>query len=195
MKQTLIIIGVLIVFALIVGWKMFKESNQYKATAAPVDFHSLSAMTLDGEDYSFEKLRGKKVLIVNTASECGFTPQYSELQKLHEQFGGEEFVILGFPCNDFGKQERGDSDEIGAFCQKNYGVSFQMMEKVSIKGDTHPVYKWLTEAAQNGVSDHTIRWNFHKFTVSENGELVGSYRSAISPLDNSITTFVNTENK
>ena len=195
MKQTLIIISLLIVIALIVGWKMFKESNQYKATAALVDFYSLSAMTLEGEDYNFEKLRGKKVLIVNTASECGFTPQYSELQKLHEEYGSEAFVILGFPCNDFGKQERGDSDEIGAFCQKNYGISFQMMEKVKIKGDTHPVYKWLTEAAQNGVSDHNIRWNFQKFTVSENGELVGSYRSAVSPLDNSITTFVKTENK
>jgi len=195
MKQTLIIIGILIVFALIVGWKMFKESNQYKATVAPVDFYSLSAMTLDGKPYSFDQLKGKKVLIVNTASECGFTPQYSELQKLHEKYGGDEFVILGFPCNDFGKQEKGDSDEIGAFCQKNYGVSFQMMEKVSIKGDTHPVYKWLTETAQNGVNDHNIRWNFHKFTVSENGELVGSYRSAVSPLDYSITTFVKTENK
>jgi glutathione peroxidase len=195
MKTTLIIIAALLILATLVGWNMFKASAQYTAAMAPVDFYSLRATTLDGDDFSFEQLRGKRILIVNTASECGFTPQYAELQKLHEQFSGIDFMILGFPCNDFGKQEKVDSEKIGAFCQKNFGVSFQMMEKVSIKGDTHSVYQWLTKAAQNGVKDHNIIWNFHKFTVSENGELVGSYRSAVSPLDNSIISFVNTKNK
>lgn len=195
MKPTLIIIAVLIIVAGLVSWKMFKGAAQYEAVKAPVDFYGLSATTIEGEVYEFEQMRGKKVLIVNTASECGFTPQYKELQKLHDMYSAEGLVILGFPCNDFGKQEKGNSSEIGAFCQKNYGVTFQMMEKVSIKGDTHPVYQWLMQADQNGVSDHTIRWNFHKFTISENGELVGSYRSAVNPLDNSIISFVNPENK
>lgn len=196
MKMPLILIAVAaVVIIAFTGWNLFKGSNQYETANAPVDFYSLSANTLEGEAFSFEKLRGKKVLIVNTASECGFTPQYKQLQKLYDEYGGEGFEILGFPCNDFGKQEKGGSSEIGAFCQKNFGVTFQMMEKISIKGDTHPVYKWLTSASENGVADHNIRWNFHKFTISEHGELVGSYRSGVNPLDNNIVTFVNTENK
>lgn len=195
MKMPLLIIAAVLVVVLFAGWKMIKGTAQYSPVESPVDFYSLSATTIEGENYSFEQLRGKKVLIVNTASECGFTPQYKELQDLYEKFRGDGFEILGFPCNDFGKQEKGGSDEIGAFCQKNFGVSFQMMEKVNIKDEAHPVYRWLTSAKENGVSDHSIRWNFHKFTISEKGELVGSYRSGVSPLDNNIVTFVNTENK
>ena len=187
--MTFIFIGIVLLALTLVGWKMIKGSSTYRPAKSAVDFYSLSSKTLDGEDYSFAQLKGKKVLIVNTASACGFTPQYKGLQKLHEQYG-ENLVILGFPCNDFGKQERGNHEEIGEFCQKNYGVSFNMMEKVSIKGSNpHPVYKWLMNKSENGVSDHSIRWNFHKFIIDGSGYLVGSFKSGVEPTDNQIISF------
>ena len=112
----------------------------------------------------------KKVLIVNTASECGYTPQYKDLEALYEKYKSKNFVVIGFPCNDFGGQEPGTSNDIKAFCTKNYGVTFQMMEKVSIA--TSPIYKWLTSKAENGVLDATVKWNFNKFLIDEKGQLV-----------------------
>ena len=155
-----------------------------------VDFYSLSAQTLDGETFDFEQLRGKRVLIVNTASECGFTPQYKDLQALWDQSNHEEFIILGFPCNDFGNQESGSADDIKSFCSKNYGVTFQMMEKVSIKGEqVHPVYQWLTQKDQNGNSNANVRWNFCKFAVNEEGQWSASYLMTTSPLSKDIKQF------
>ena len=182
------IIAILAVLAL-AGWTMFKGGTAYTPSESNTDFYSLSCKTIEGNDYDFNQLKGKRVLIVNTASECGFTPQYKGLQKLHEQYG-ESLTIIGFPCNDFGNQESGSSEEINSFCSKNYGVSFQMMEKVSIKGDApHPVYVWLLNKSENGVSDHTLRWNFHKFLIDEDGSLVGSYKSGVKPTDNQIISF------
>ena len=182
------IIAILAVLAL-AGWTMFKGGTAYTPSESNTDFYSLSCKTIEGNDYDFNQLKGKRVLIVNTASECGFTPQYKGLQKLHEQYG-ESLTIIGFPCNDFGNQESGSSEEINSFCSKNYGVSFQMMEKVSIKGDApHPVYVWLLNKSENGVADHTVRWNFHKFLIDENGSLVGSYKSGVKPTDNQIISF------
>ena len=156
----------------------------------PVDFYSLTANTLDGERFDFEQLRGKRVLIVNTASECGFTPQYKDLQALWEQSNQEEFVILGFPCNDFGGQESGSASEIQSFCSKNYGVTFQMMEKVAIKGDNvHPVYQWLTQKEQNGNSNANVRWNFCKFLANDQGQWTASYLMTTSPLTKEIKEF------
>ena len=153
-------------------------------------FYDLSAHTLDGQPFAFEQLRGKRVLIVNTASACGFTPQYEALQSLHEAHGGEDFVILGFPCNGFGKQEPGDAAEIQSFCSVNYGVTFQMMEKVVIKKDgRHPVYQWLLEKELNGVEKHSVRWNFHKFLVDEQGQIVASLASGEDPMGETITEF------
>ncbi|MEJ6499129.1 MAG: glutathione peroxidase [Cryomorphaceae bacterium] len=158
--------------------------------SGPVDFYSLSANTLEGEAFSFEQLRGKRVLIVNTASECGFTPQYKDLQALWEMTDHASFVILGFPCNDFGNQESGTADEIQSFCSKSYGVTFQMMEKVSIKGvNPHPVYQWLTQKEQNGNSDAHVRWNFCKFAVNETGQWNASYLMTTSPLSKDIKSF------
>lgn len=189
MRMTFIIIGIVLLALTLLGWNVIKGSATYSPSKSAVDFYSLSCKTLGGEDYSFSQLKGKKVLIVNTASACGFTPQYKGLQKLHEQYG-ENLVILGFPCNDFGKQESGSHEEIGAFCQNNYGVSFKMMEKVSIKGSNpHPVYKWLMNKPENGVSDHSILWNFHKFIIDGNGSLVGSFKSGVEPTDNQIISF------
>jgi len=183
--------GLLILLAIgLSAWKLHKSSAIYAPQPAMENFHDLSATTLEGAPYSFDQLKGKRVLIVNTASRCGFTPQYADLEQLNKEYGGDDFVILGFPCNQFGRQEPGSSGEIATFCEKNYGVSFQMMEKVDVKGaDAHPVYQWLSEKTRNGVEDHKVAWNFHKFLVDEEGRLVASLRSGVSPLDATIVDF------
>jgi glutathione peroxidase len=183
-------ITVLFLGTVLVAWSIYSGVETYKPMNSSVDFYSLSCKTLDGNDFQFDQLKGKRILIVNTASECGFTPQYKGLQKLHEMYSGDEFVILGFPCNDFGKQESGNAKQIEEFCTANFGVEFQMMEKVKVKGEEkHPVYVWLTSKEENGVSNHSIRWNFHKFAIDEQGNLVGSMRSGVKPLDKVITEF------
>lgn len=172
------------------AWKLYKSSTVYTPKPAMESFYNLNATTLEGAPFDFAQLKGKRVLIVNTASKCGFTPQYADLEKLHDTHGGDSFVILGFPCNQFGRQEPGSSDDIASFCQRNYGVSFQMMEKVDVKGsDAHPVYQWLCEKAKNGADDHKVAWNFHKFLVDEEGRLVASLRSGVSPMDDTIVDF------
>ena len=137
----LLIVGGLFAFNTYKGAIFGGEEHRYAPMMSAMEFHALSATTLDGQDFNFAQLKGKRVLIVNTASRCGYTPQYGKLQSLFDQYGGEDFVILGFPCNQFGRQEPGTAGEIGEFCSKNYGVTFQMMEKVDVKGDNqHPVY-------------------------------------------------------
>lgn len=162
----------------------------FNAMSQSTSFHDLQATTLDGDAFDFQSLKGKRVLIVNTASKCGFTSQYKDLEALHQKHGGENFVILGFPCNDFGNQEPGSAEQIAAFCERNYGVSFTMMEKVHVKGDeVHPVYAWLTQSDLNGVGDHNVGWNFHKFLIDENGLLTASLRSGVGPNSKEILTF------
>lgn len=137
--------------------------------------------SLDGKVIDFSIYKGKKLLIVNTASKCGYTYQYEDLQKLHEDFGNK-VTILGFPANNFLWQEPGSNDEIATFCQRNYGVSFQMFEKISVKGrDKHPLYRWLS-----AKSGETPSWNFCKYIVNENGEVIGFYGPKTNPLDKSI---------
>jgi glutathione peroxidase len=136
-------------------------------------FHDFTVETLDGKRFDLSSLKGKKVLVVNTASKCGLTPQYEDLQKLYQTYGGEKFTIIGFPANNFLKQEPGTNDEIREFCTENYGVTFPMMSKISVKGDDmHPVYKWLTQKSENGVMDSDVKWNFQKYLIDENGKLV-----------------------
>lgn len=187
----LAITSILVLLALgLSAWKLYKSSIVYTPRPAMESFYALNATTLEGAPFDFAQLKGKRVLIVNTASKCGFTPQYAELEELHDTYGGEGFVILGFPCNQFGKQEPGSSDDIASFCQRNYGVSFQMMEKVDVKGsDAHPVYQWLCQKDKNGADDHKVAWNFHKFLVDEEGRLVASLRSGVSPMDATIVDF------
>ena len=153
-------------------------------------FYDLTATTIDGDTYAFSELKGKRVLIVNTASKCGYTPQYEGLQELHNAYGGEDFIILGFPSNDFGFQEPGSEEKIADFCEKNYGVTFQMMSKVktSAKGG-HPVYQWLCNASQNGVSDAKVSWNFNKFLIDENGRWTAHHASRVEPMSAEITSF------
>jgi glutathione peroxidase len=150
-------------------------------------FYDLKALTIDGKEYDFSALKGKKVLIVNTASRCGNTPQYTNLEKLYQKYGGDGFVILGFPANNFLKQEPGTNKEIKEFCRLNYGVTFQMMSKISVKGDDmHTVYKWLTLKEENGVMDSEVRWNFQKYLVDEKGKLVSVVRPKVDPLSDEI---------
>lgn len=145
---------------------------------------------LDGKEINFADFKGKKILIVNTASECGFTPQYADLEKVYEQYK-DKLVVIGFPANNFGGQEPGTNTEIGAFCQKNFGVTFPMAAKVSVKGDdTAPIFKFLTEKELNGVKNTSILWNFTKFLVDENGKLIDTFVSTTNPTDVAITKYL-----
>ncbi|HMI79199.1 MAG TPA: glutathione peroxidase [Ferruginibacter sp.] len=159
----------------------------FSVTASIYDF---KVPSLEGGSIDFAKYKGKKVLIVNTASKCGFTPQYKELQELSEKYK-DKLVVIGFPANNF-NQETGSNAEISEFCKKNYGVTFQMAEKVSVKGaDIHPVFKYLTEeAAKMGIED-PVKWNFTKFLLDEKGKLVGVFPSKVKPSDEAITKLLN----
>jgi glutathione peroxidase len=144
-------------------------------------FYSFKVKTLEGGDFDFASLKGKKVMIVNTASKCGYTPQYADLEELYQQYG-DKLVILGFPANNFMNQEPGSASEIRQFCTENYGVTFQMMDKISVKGnDMHPLYKWLTSKEKNGVMDSEVKWNFQKYLIDENGKLVDVLYSKEKP--------------
>lgn len=144
----------------------------------------------EGKEINFADFKGKKILIVNTASECGFTPQYADLEKLSNEYK-DKLVIVGFPANNFGGQEPGSNVEIGAFCQKNFGVTFPLAAKVSVKGDdTAPIFKYLTEKELNGVKNTTILWNFTKFLVDENGKLIDTFISTTKPTDEAITKYL-----
>jgi glutathione peroxidase len=158
--------------------------------AGPVTIYQFKVPSIEGQTIDFSKFKGKKVLIVNTASKCGYTPQYAELEQLHKAYGSK-LVIVGFPANNFGGQEPGSNAEINDFCQKNYGVSFVMAEKVSVKGtDIHPLFKWLTSKAENGVMDAEIKWNFTKFLLDEKGNLLAVFPSKVKPMGEEITAYL-----
>jgi glutathione peroxidase len=163
-------------------------SNQGNNMSSQLDFYSLKAQTLEGKEVDFSTFKGKKVLVVNTATECGLTPQLEGLQKLHEQYKNQ-LVIVGIPTNDFKGQEPRNNAEIGAFCERNYGVEFIMLEKGTTKGgDKHPVFKWLTEKAYNGKKDSRIWWNFQKYLVDEKGVFVDYFLPITQPDSKRITS-------
>lgn len=152
--------------------------------------HSFSLEAIDGKTINLSQYKGKKILLVNVASACGYTPQYKKLQELYETYG-EKVVVIGIPCNDFGRQESGTNAEIAEFCSSKYAITFPMAAKVSIKGnDQHPLYKWLTNKSENGVMDADVRWNFNKFLLDENGKLIEHFGSGVSPLDEKITKWL-----
>ena len=156
---------------------------------APSSVYDFKLKSIDGEDFNLAKYHGKKVLIVNTASKCGFTKQYAELQKLAEQYKGK-VVVVGFPANNFGQQEPGSAIEIKTFCEKNYGVTFPLSTKVSVKGDDiDPLFKYLTEAPNPDFTGE-IKWNFEKFLIDENGKLIHRFRSATTPLSPELTKYL-----
>ena len=143
---------------------------------------------IDGNTIDFSKFKGKKILIVNTASKCGYTKQYAELEELYEKYK-DKLVVIGFPANNFGGQEPGTNAEIKEFCTGTYNVTFPMAAKISVKGDDiHPLYQWLTSKAKNGVLDAEIKWNFNKFLLNEKGELVAYFPSKVTPLSEEITS-------
>lgn len=144
-------------------------------------FFQFTVNSLEGKPVSLEQYKGKKIIVLNVASKCGFTPQYADWEKFYEA-NKDKFVILGFPCNDFMSQEPGSAEDIAEFCQKNYGVSFPMFEKVHVKGDSiAPLYKWLTDPAQNGWNSQEPTWNFCKYVINEKGELTHFFASKVKP--------------
>ena len=153
-------------------------------------FYDFKVKTLEGNDFDFSSLKGKKVMIVNTASKCGFTPQYKDLQEVYEKYR-DNFVIIGFPANNFASQEPGTAAEIRKFCTENYGVTFPMMEKISVKGnDMAPLYQWLTSKAKNGVMDSEVKWNFQKYLIDENGKLVDVVYSKDKPTSDKVIAWI-----
>jgi glutathione peroxidase len=161
---------------------LFLHLGNANLSAQQKTLYDFNANTINGEPFDFSSLKGKKVMIVNTASECAFTPQFRKLQELYEEYGGDDFEIIGFPCNDFGSQDPAENDVIYDFCTKEYGVTFTMMEKISIKGeDEHPLYKWLTNSEENGQLDAKVIWNFQKFLIDGNGKVVDSFAPITSP--------------
>jgi glutathione peroxidase len=164
------------------GILVYENKDNVKASQ---DFYSLKATQNNGEEISFEKFRNKKVLIVNLASLCGYTPQYEELQKLYER--AENLIILGFPANNFGSQEPGSDKEISNFCKLNYGVTFPLFKKNDVTGnDKQPVYQWLTDKNKNGWNDEEPKWNFYKYLVNEKGNLQKVFSSAVAPMNISL---------
>jgi glutathione peroxidase len=158
---------------------------------AQTGFYDFTVKDISGEDYPLSQLKGKKVLVVNTASKCGLTPQYEGLQELYETHGGDDFVIIGFPANNFAKQEPGSNEEIATFCQKNYGVTFPMMSKISVKGDDqHPLYQWLTSKSANGLEDSKVTWNFQKYMIDEKGQLVGHFSPRTKPDNEELVNWI-----
>ena len=154
--------------------------------SAKKSIYDIEINSLQGKPINLSLFKGKKILFVNVASKCGFTPQYKELQKLHNIYE-ESLVVIGVPCNQFGKQEPGNSSEISEFCQVNYGVSFLITEKISVKGkEQHPLYSWLTNKNENGRKNSSVKWNFQKYLLNEDGELIDYYYSMTSPTSSKI---------
>ena len=171
----------ILAFAVVSCFACQQNQAQNKASKAPTqknekmakeNIYQFKVKDLAGNDFDFATLKGKKVLIVNTASKCGLTPQYKDLQAIYDQYKDKGLVVVGFPANNFASQEPGSNEEIGAFCQQNYGVTFPMMEKISVKGDDmNEVYKYLTQKSKNGLQDSEVEWNFQKYLINEKGEL------------------------
>jgi glutathione peroxidase len=194
MKQkTILLMSILYAILSIFGCKQIKSKPDIIMPEGTQNFYDYTSQTpnakvklIDGSDIDLSKYKGKKVLIVNTASQCGYTPQYKELQELYEKYG-DKLVILGFPANNFGSQEPGSNEEIEKFCKENYSVTFPMFQKISVLGDDmHPLYKWLTNKELNGWNDQQPKWNFNKYLIDEEGNLLKYYSSAVKPMDKEI---------
>ncbi|MFD2719675.1 glutathione peroxidase [Hymenobacter monticola] len=173
--------------------KVLKKTGQ---APAPVSFYELASQLSNGQELPFAQLKGKKVLLVNTASNCGYTNQYAELQQLAERFP-DQLLVLGFPANDFAEQEKDDDHTISQFCQVNFGVSFPLMKKSVVvkQAAQNPVYQWLTNARQNGWNEQAPDWNFSKYLISEDGQLTHYFGPAVSPLSEDITAGITTQRR
>ena len=166
--------------------KTLTITNKSSKMSSKKSIYDIEINSLQGKPINLSLFKGKKILFVNVASKCGFTPQYKELQKLHNLYE-ESLVVIGVPCNQFGKQEPGNSTEINEFCQVNYGVSFLITEKISVKGnEQHPLYSWLTNKNENGRKNSSVKWNFQKYLINEDGDLIDYYFSMTSPTSSKI---------
>ena len=192
MRKLVLIFGLSLLFSC-------KNQAQEAAVVKPLNTNTMSKETiysykvndLSGNEFDFASLKGKKILIVNTASKCGLTPQYKDLEAIYEKYKSNNFVIVGFPANNFAAQEPGTSKEISEFCQKNYGVTFPMMEKVSVKGgDMCAVYQFLTQKSKNGLQDSEVEWNFQKYLINEKGELEKVILPQVLPTDATIVDWI-----
>ena len=167
--------------------KKAKTESKKQPTRDMATIYDIAINSLQGEPIELSRFRGKKMLFVNVASECGFTKQYKDLQKLSDAYP-EALVVIGVPCNQFGQQEPGDSEQIQSFCKRNFGVTFLLTEKIKVKGsDQHALYKWLTSKDLNGKKSSSVKWNFQKYLVDENGNLIVYYFSITKPLSTKIT--------
>jgi len=176
---------------MIITAMLFAATFANAQNSAKKTFYDYTVTTIDGEQFPLSQLKGKKVLVVNTASKCGNTPQYEDLENLYQTYGGEKFTIIGFPANNFMSQEPGTNDEIKQFCTSKYGVTFPMMSKISVKGsDIAPLYKWLTSKEENGVMDAPVKWNFQKFMIDENGNLAGMVAPSENPMTDKIVNWI-----
>lgn len=180
-----IFLAVLMIFSTMIG------QAQTKTKKMDQSIYQFKVEDLYGKPFDFASLKGKKVLIVNTASKCGLTPQYKDLESIYDNFKNQNFVVIGFPANNFASQEPGTNEEIGAFCQKNYGVTFPMMSKISVKGsDMAPIYQFLTQKSKNGLQDSEVEWNFQKYLIDENGHLVKVVKPETLPSDESVISWI-----
>jgi glutathione peroxidase len=178
------------ILSMISGLFGCKTNTRPANVASKTSFYELETVSLSGDTIRFDQFKGKKVLLVNTASKCGFTPQYAELEQLHRQYR-ESLVVIGFPANNFMNQEPGSTEDIAEFCEVNYGVSFLMSDKVSVKGsDMHPVFQWLSQKDKNGWNSNSPSWNFQKYIVDEKGELKGVFAPNVKPLDDKIVSLI-----
>jgi glutathione peroxidase len=174
---------VLLISALLVSVPVMSQAHK--------TLYDFTVKDIDGNVFKLSSLKGKKVLIVNTASKCGNTPQYADLEKLYKEYGNQKFVIIGFPANNFGSQEPGTNEEIKTFCTANYQVTFPMMSKISVKGeDMDPLYKWLTSKKENGVMDSEVTWNFQKYMIDTNGNLVDFVNPKEKPYSDKILNWI-----
>ena len=157
-----------------------------------LSFYNIKVKTIDGEDFDLSTFKGKKLLVVNVASKCGLTPQYKQLEELYKEYKNQNFAVLAFPSSDFANQEYRDNQKISSFCQKNYGVTFPIFEKVSVKGKSkHFIYQWLTEKNKNGKKNVSVLWNFQKFIIDENGQWVDYFLPTTSPKSKKIVKWIN----
>lgn len=190
MKKTTIILSLLaMIYSCDAQNKIDKKNT--KAMDEKQNIYQFKVQDIEGKTFDFSTLKGKKIMIVNTASKCGYTPQYEELQQLYQKYKDKNFTIIGFPANNFLWQEPGSNEEIATFCQKNYGVTFPMMSKISVKGKgKHELYTFLTSKKVNAYTDSKVKWNFQKYLIDENGYVCGVVYSKTSPLDAQITNWI-----
>lgn len=176
---------------LIMFLALFNSLFQIKGQATS-NIYQFTATSIDGKSIDFKTFEGHKIIIVNTASKCGFTPQFKDLQAIYDLYKEKGLIIIGFPTNDFANQDPDDNKGINEFCQRNYGVSFLMMEKINVKGENkHPIFKWLGSKSENGVSNARVKWNFQKFLINEKGEFVKSINPWIKPKGKKIINWLN----